>query len=223
MSSNAAMMPDPAARRRGRPRLAATDRAILEATLRHLAERGYSRMSIDAIAAEARVSKPTIYLRWRNKAELATAAVAYYRETETWAMTGDVRARLAGLLRRTQFTISQLLGTSFLGTLLAEERDHPGLIAGYRESIVRPRRQLIRELLQLAQRRGELRADLDLGAAVELISGAYYARVIAGEPFADDWAERVIATVWRGLAADLPSATSAGADPARPAASPPAG
>jgi AcrR family transcriptional regulator len=222
MSSNAAMMPDPAARRRGRPRLAATDRAILDATLRHLAERGYARMSIDAIASEARVSKPTIYLRWRNKAELATAAIAYFRETETWAMTGDVRAQLAGLLRRTQFTIGQLLGTSFLGTLLAEEREHPGLIAGYRDSVVRPRRQLVRELLQLAQRRGELRTDLDLDSAVELISGAYYARVIAGEPFDDGWAERVIATIWRGMAADAP-ATSAGADPARHAASPPAG
>src|SRR4051794_10384858 len=55
----------------GRPRSAHIDDAVLKATLRHLAERGYAGMSVNAIAAELGISKPTIYLRWPSKVDLA--------------------------------------------------------------------------------------------------------------------------------------------------------
>jgi AcrR family transcriptional regulator len=48
---------------------------ILQAALRLLAEQGYTRMSLDGVAEEAGVSKPTIYRRWSSKADLATAAL----------------------------------------------------------------------------------------------------------------------------------------------------
>jgi AcrR family transcriptional regulator len=63
------------ARKAGRPRSEDTEKRILEITLRHLARQGYNRMSLDAIAAEAGSSKPTIYRRWSGKAGLATAAL----------------------------------------------------------------------------------------------------------------------------------------------------
>ena len=66
--------------RRGRPRSEEADRAILEAALTLMARDGYARMSVDAVAAEAGVSKPTLYLRYPSKAALATAALAHVRE-----------------------------------------------------------------------------------------------------------------------------------------------
>ena len=45
-----------------------------------MARDGYARMSVDAVAAEAGVSKPTLYLRYPSKAALATAALAHVRE-----------------------------------------------------------------------------------------------------------------------------------------------
>src|SRR5262245_41964594 len=63
----------------GRPRSADADDAILAAALAELGERGYARMSMDAVAARAGVSKPTVYLRHPTKAELATAAIASMR------------------------------------------------------------------------------------------------------------------------------------------------
>jgi AcrR family transcriptional regulator len=186
---------------RGRPRLPSTDRAILEATLRQLSERGFARMSVNAIAAEAGVGKPTVYLRWRSKAELATAAVEYFREGESAPASGDTRADLVLELQRFQKLRQQVLGMSFIGMLLAEEPHHPDLLDRYRQHMIRPRRQVIHSLLETAQARGELRPDANLDAAVTMLIGAYYAQYLGGDPFAENWAETIVDTLWSGLAA----------------------
>jgi AcrR family transcriptional regulator len=46
------------------------DARVLSTTRRLLAERGYRRTSIDAIAEESGVSRPTIYRRWPSKAHV---------------------------------------------------------------------------------------------------------------------------------------------------------
>ena len=51
------------------------DAAICDATLALLAEVGYDRMSMDAVAARAKASKATIYRRWPGKQELVLDAV----------------------------------------------------------------------------------------------------------------------------------------------------
>src|SRR5215211_8569552 len=85
--------------RGGRPRSRAIDEAILAAARAELADRGYARMSVDAVAARAGVSKPTVYLRHASKAELATAALAAYQQRALPRPTGDTRADLVALLR----------------------------------------------------------------------------------------------------------------------------
>src|SRR5215472_16417078 len=68
---------DPAPhRRRGRPRSGGAERAILLAGARLLEERGVRRMSMQAVAAAARVSKATIYRRWPSKDALILDLVA---------------------------------------------------------------------------------------------------------------------------------------------------
>ena len=89
----------PGSRRAGRPRSPALDRAILDAAVHLLSTQGYARMSMDAVAARAGVSKATIYLRYAGKADLATAAIAHLRETGRPEPTGDLRADLLAQLR----------------------------------------------------------------------------------------------------------------------------
>jgi AcrR family transcriptional regulator len=62
---------------RGRPRggLADKHQAILEGALVIFARDGYSRASIDAIAAQAQVSTRTIYNHFRDKADLFQAVI----------------------------------------------------------------------------------------------------------------------------------------------------
>lgn len=60
-------------RGRGRPRDAETDRAILGATWRVLAEKGYDGLTFDAVAETAGCSRTTLYRRFSSKIELVEA------------------------------------------------------------------------------------------------------------------------------------------------------
>ncbi len=51
-----------------RPRIEGErESAIFDATMRLLATCGYDRLTMDAVAAEARASKATLYRRWTDK------------------------------------------------------------------------------------------------------------------------------------------------------------
>lgn len=54
---------------------AARENAILDAAIELVAEIGYERITVDAIAARARASKATMYRRWAGKAELVADAL----------------------------------------------------------------------------------------------------------------------------------------------------
>lgn len=188
-------------RRAGRPRVAAHDGAILDAALRLLATAGFGGMTIDAVAAEAGVSKATVYLRWSTKADLATAALAHVRETGATRPTGDLRRDLAAILGAMRRNIRRLSAMGIIGTCLAEEQATPELLALFRERSIAPRRAEIRALIEAARLRGELRDDADTEAAVDLLMGAHHARYMAGGTFPRGWEDRVVAGVLDGLLA----------------------
>src|SRR5215472_1625802 len=62
--------------RGGRPLDATRDDAILQAAIELVAEIGYDRLTIDAVAARARAGKATVYRRWPSKAQLVAEACA---------------------------------------------------------------------------------------------------------------------------------------------------
>ncbi|MDG4809729.1 TetR/AcrR family transcriptional regulator [Micromonospora sp. WMMD1120] len=67
-----------------------------------LREVGYERMTIDAVAARAHVSKATIYRRWDGKAELVVAALSdRHVGVHNPPDTGSLRGDLIELLRAT--------------------------------------------------------------------------------------------------------------------------
>ena len=185
------------ARATGRPRSARIDEVVLRTTLRHLAERGYAGMSVNAIAAELGVSKPTIYLRWPSKVDLALAAVTSLHVDLPESPTGDVRVDLIAHVKRVQRVI-ETVGIGLTGTVLAEQDSNPALIATYRERAVRPSRQRARRILQSGIRQGVIRPDADVSAAVDMLVGALYAAYVAGDDRAFD-AESVVDTLLAGL------------------------
>ena len=58
----------------GRPRSEESRQAILRSTLKLLKETGFPQLSIEAIAADADVSKATVYRWWPTKAALVADA-----------------------------------------------------------------------------------------------------------------------------------------------------
>ena len=164
-----------------------------------MADRGYARMSVDAVAARAGVSKPTVYLRHSCKAELATAALAAYQQRALPRPTGDTRADLMASLRDLRRAVERPFGMAMIGTELAEEHHTPELLALFRRRIVAPRRRAIRAVLEAARKRGELRRGADLDAAVQALVGAYYAQYLAGTRFPRRWPGSVVDVVLEGL------------------------
>jgi AcrR family transcriptional regulator len=77
--------------RLGRPRNQQMHKAILQATLDLLVERGFEGLSYEAVAARANVSKPTIYLRWKHKADLVAEAIESWRPVVSYVPTGNLR------------------------------------------------------------------------------------------------------------------------------------
>ncbi|MFL6118822.1 TetR/AcrR family transcriptional regulator [Actinophytocola sp.] len=112
-------------RRRG----AELEETILAAVLAELAEVGYARLTMEAVAARARTGKQVLYRRWRNRAELVVAAVRHRggsiadRIPDTGALRADVLAVLGVLARR-----REEIGVDVVHGLLAEVPDlDPGL------------------------------------------------------------------------------------------------
>ncbi len=183
----------------GRPRDKETERRILEVTVRLLAEEGYSRMSIDGVAAAAGVSKPTIYRRWPGKADLATAAICTIRLAEPEVSNGSTVGDLTAALQNFSRSLLRPNGMALVGTVLAEEGHTPELLALFRERLVMPRRTIIRGILERARRHRGLRPGVDLDASVSMLVGAFYARYLATSNVPSRFAQTIVETVWPGI------------------------
>lgn len=183
----------------GRPRSAEKDEAILRAALELLAAQGYVRMTLDQVATAAGVSKSTIHLRWKTKADLLTAALAGLRMADAPPASGDIRTDLVDILRDFATTVERVNGMALIGTCLAEEPHTPELLALLRERTVLPRRALLREALEQAREAGQVRADADLEAATSALLGPFYADYMAGRGGQPEWAEQAVDLVLAGL------------------------
>src|SRR5689334_14739616 len=137
-----------------RNRSVAIDERILDAAFEALGRDGYARMSIDQVAADAGVTRPTVYLRHAGKADLATAALAAFRQEQRPTDTGDTRKDLIARLEHFRTGVERPNGMATLGTVLAEEHHTPELIASWRERLVAPRRTELRTILRKAKSRG---------------------------------------------------------------------
>lgn len=193
--------PDAAGERRaaGRPRSATKDQAILEATVRLLARDGYQALSIEAVAAEAGVGRPTIYRRYESKAALVAAALAELTRGEPPRLPADPRRAVLTLLGATARAIATPGGMTIIGTLLAQEARDPELVRIFREDVFRPRHAIVRHVLAQAVAAGEIDPSTDIAVVLDVLFGALLARAVSGLPADEQWLERVVNTVWHGM------------------------
>ncbi|MGH2609674.1 MAG: TetR/AcrR family transcriptional regulator [Tepidiformaceae bacterium] len=155
---------------RGRPREQRADDAVRRATLELLEEVGYGGLSIEAVAARAGVGKPTIYRRFRSKAELVFAHAIHGPELGPVPDTGSLREDLTALTQRILETFLRPAAASVVPGLLEDGTRDPELAARLRASFVESERRMVREILDRAVTRGELarRPDIDLVHALLL-------------------------------------------------------
>ncbi len=182
-------------RQRGRPTDPLLNDRILDACFSLLSELGYARLSVEAVAGRAGVTRPTVYRRWATKQDLVVSSLARAQSgIVRLPDTGDLEGDLVVHLRSLHQTLSRPFGMAIIGTMLAEEHSTPELLDGFREHVVKERRAAF---LGLFRRAAPHANEEDLNLSVDLAVGAFYARYVAGQPFGADWAERVASRVIR--------------------------
>jgi hypothetical protein len=186
--------------KRGRPRKAAIDTAILDAAATLLSQRGYRGMTVAAVAAAAGVTEPTVYLRHPTKHDLAVAAIPRLPILNHPPDTGDTKTDLT-LLLTDLVDSGRAIGLAVTGVILAEEAEHPELLDHWRTTVGAAAVGAVHDIIKHGQRRGEVRRDVRTPVVADLILGAYFGRYThQGQPDRA-WIRDVINTLWPGMAA----------------------
>ncbi|WP_280701155.1 TetR/AcrR family transcriptional regulator [Kitasatospora sp. GP82] len=203
-------------RGKGRPRSAAADRAILDATREALAELGWGGLTMGHVAARAGVAKTTLYRRWPSKNELVVDAVASLFDELEMADLGSLRADIEAVVAQFAVLLARPESQAALLALFAEGSRDPQLRRRVRERIVEPQKCLVQQGRAQAQLRGELSPDRDEATASEeidiifdTIAGTVEHRLlVSGRPITPDWISRFTTL----LLNPLPGLTSTRAD-----------
>ncbi|HEY1701897.1 MAG TPA: TetR/AcrR family transcriptional regulator [Trebonia sp.] len=166
-----------AASHRGRRLDASRDAVLRDAALELLAEIGYDRLSIDAVAARARASKMTIYRRWSGKAELVIDAITSLRKPGEIPDTGTLRGDLEAMMRGSDSPDARFDAQLVLGLVTALARD-PELRLVIREHLLGQGGIRLRRIFERAVARGEIPPDRNLDLLVSVFPALVIHRLL---------------------------------------------
>jgi AcrR family transcriptional regulator len=163
--------------RRGRPPSATARAAILAAARDMLEEGGLLSITMEGVAARAGVGKPTVYRHWDNRYELAMATLLAASEELVRPPAGAssidaLRHQLIGLAN------AFASGTGrHVAALLASGYGETELSKAFRSHFVQARRNESRVFIERAIEAGQLRRDVPIEIALDIIYGPIFYRL----------------------------------------------
>lgn len=188
----------PTTRKRGpgRPRNQDYDDVILAATMGILLEDGYQGLTIDGVAARAKVGRPTIYRRWPSKPALVVAALARSTGLAPAPDTGSLREDLLAVQRHQVALMNSAGWRRITPGLTADLAADPELARTYLAEFIAPRRRSVWDALDRGIARGELPAGIDHAFISDLLTGPLFYRALGcGEHLEPEAAERTVDVV----------------------------
>lgn len=186
--------------KRGRHRSLEAEAAILKATLYLLERQPLRKVTADAIARRAGVSKATIYKWWPNKSLVALDAyLAGMSEQVPVPDTGSAERDFTEQLKSVMAFYTSPLGNLFC-QFIAEGQSDRAFLALFRDRFLSARRDTARVMWSRGVERGEIRDDVDGEIVLDLIYGPMVFRLLTGYgPLGEPEAEAVVKTVFEGL------------------------
>jgi AcrR family transcriptional regulator len=176
---------------------------MLDAAVQMFSVNGYHETSMDAIAAEAQISKPMLYLYYGSKEELFGACL----DRELSRFVDEVRNKIdfsqsaKDLLRDAVVSFLSWIDTNraswmVLYTQATSSQAFAHTVREGRERII----DLVGRLLRSGTRNPEPDTDFDMMAVALVGAGeAVAARVSTGDAEVHEAAELMINLFWRGL------------------------
>ena len=192
----------------GRPRDPALDEVIIKAARRRLVEDGYSKMTLGDVAADAGVTRPTLYRRWPGKFELVVDALDYgFRaQRDTYPnLNLDELPPLEAFteaVRRLDPAYFNPDAMVLMGNFMGETIRTPELMAIVSEHAVEPRVNLLERTLTNLQDRGAVRQGIDKSTIATMCFGSYFAAFLRADTDRERHAEKVVQAIWPAIAVE---------------------
>jgi AcrR family transcriptional regulator len=183
--------------KRGPKRDEDAEQRILDATRDLICERGATRVTINEIAADAEVGKQTIYRWWPSKAALVFAALereisATSPPPNTGSAFGDVRIQMQRVAKLMNSPLRAILKE-----LIAESFGDDEIAEQFRTQFFAVRRESAARTIREGIAHGELRPDLDLDTAIDLLYSPLWIRMIIGhQPLTPKAVDKIQHQVW---------------------------
>ena len=182
--------PDPQATR---PRIEGErEQEVLQATLDVLAEHGYDRLTMDAVATTAKASKATLYRRWSTKQALVVDAVCSQKSSGPVPDTGSLREDLLALYCGLG-GFRDARGLAVLAAVVTAMSRDEEFADIYRRDFIVPKIAASRVIFDRARERGEIGDDVDIALLAPALPGIVLHRVfLLGEEATPDLIARIV-------------------------------
>lgn len=177
---------------------------IVEAVLDELAEAGYGKLSMDAVARRARAGKAALYRRWPSKQDMVLDVVTSISlPAATSVGSGDLVADVAELVHNVNAWLSDARMSRIMPDLLAEAMRNAALAAALTERLGVARREYGRAVIDAAMARGDVRPDLDVEYALDLMAAPIFWRICGRRQHTTpQFLDRVVDSVLHTLGAE---------------------
>ena len=187
-------------RPRGRPRSTGARAAILAAARAILDEGGITAVTMEGIAARAGVGKPTIYRSWPNAHAVAMAALmAVQGSPSKPARARSAVGELKLQLRDVAAVFASRMGRQ-VAIMVASAASETELSKSFRNHFILMRREEGRAIINRAIAHGEIRRNISVDIALDMIYGPVFYRLLMGHgPLDGEFTDGVVDQALQGI------------------------
>lgn len=161
---------------------------------------GLGRLTIERVAAESGVSKPTIYRTWTNAQDLAMAAFMAQPQADVpVSRASSARSTLRAHLRGVIDAFATQRGRQITLTMASADPESE-LAKAFRNQVILKSREAGRRLIERAVVSLEIRPDIDVEAVLDMLYGPLFFRLLTGhQPVSPQLAEHLVETLFDGV------------------------
>lgn len=186
-----------------RPRSEKAQQSVLAAMRRAIADEGYEAVTIEGLAAEAGVSKQTIYRWWPTKAAILGEALLEGEipgDPGPMVATDDLEADLRAWFTAAGAHLARPENIALARALIAVTATDPDLGAALNARFARQTVEWVLERIERARGAGQVRAGVDAAAVADQIVAITSYAALLGRPLEAAQARAVVETLVHGIA-----------------------